>query len=250
MDLFDVARSCFRRWYVLLPLLLITAFYSYNVYSSAKPVYYANAVIGLAPPSVRQDVPTTAGEVRRNGLLDVGGASLLANLTALGLREPSVVDRVVAAGGQSDYVAKAFPTPSPNPQLPLVFLEQTAADPASVTTTLDLVSAQAEVTLRTIQQQARVPDDQMVAPFVVQPPSEPIAALPSRTRATVGIFAAGFGLSVLCTVLLDVMLTRRKARTAAGPRPADHAEPVVYRQPSSDGNEQRPVDEPLIEDSR
>ncbi len=52
MDLFDVARSCFRRWYVLLPLLAITAWYSYSTYSSVQPVYYANTIIGLAPPRV------------------------------------------------------------------------------------------------------------------------------------------------------------------------------------------------------
>ncbi|MGX7729948.1 hypothetical protein ACWPOB_11845 [Rhodococcus sp. 2H158] len=227
MDLFDVVRSCFRRWYVVLPLLAITAWYSYGVYSSVKPVYYASAVIGLAPPSVRQDTPSTGGEIRRNGLLDVGGASLLANLTALGLREPSVVDRVVAAGGLSDYGAKAFPTPSPNPQLPLVFVEETASDPADVTKTLELVAAQAEVTLRTLQQQARVPEDQMVTSFVVTPPGVPTAAMPTRTRSTVAILATGVGLSILFTVLVDVLLTRLKSRrqtraqppSPAGPRP-------------------------------
>ena len=102
MDLFDVMRSCLRRWYILLPLLLVTGWFSYGAYSSAKPVYYSNAVLGLTPPSVKLDQPTTSSEVRRNGLLDVGGASLLANLTALGLKEPSVIERVVASGGLPD----------------------------------------------------------------------------------------------------------------------------------------------------
>ncbi|WP_420749511.1 hypothetical protein [Rhodococcus sp. O3] len=219
MDLFDVARSCFRRWYVLLPLLAISVWYSYSVYSSVQPVYYANTVIGLAPPSVRQDSPSAGGEIRRNGLLDVGGASLVANLTALGLREPTVVDRVVAAGGSPDYTAKAFPTPPPNPQLPMVFVEQTSSDPAEVTKTLELVAAQAEVTLRTLQQQARVPEDQMVTPFVVTPPGTPVAAMPTRTRSTIAILAAGTGLSILVTVLADVLLTRLRSGRRIQPRP-------------------------------
>lgn len=49
MDLFDVIRSCARRWYVLIPLLLVVGWFSYDVYSSVKPVYYSSAVIGLAP---------------------------------------------------------------------------------------------------------------------------------------------------------------------------------------------------------
>ncbi|MEZ5149958.1 hypothetical protein ACWDTG_07110 [Rhodococcus zopfii] len=223
MDLFDVARSCFRRWYVLLPLLAITAWYSYSTYSSVQPVYYANTIIGLAPPSVRQDSPTAGGEIRRNGLLDVGGASLVANLTALGLREPAVVDRVAAAGGSPDYTAKAFPTPPPNPQLPMVFVEQTSADPAEVTKTLELVAAQAEVTLRTLQQQARVPEDQMVTPFVVTPPGTPVAAMPTRTRSTLAILAAGTGLSIVVTVLVDVLLTRLRSARQKPVRPSTSA---------------------------
>lgn len=221
MDLFDVVRSCFRRWYVVLPLLFITAWYSLNVYSSVQPVYYANTVLGVAPPSVTVETTvradtTTSNEVRRNGLLDVGGATLLANLTALALRDQSVLNRVVAAGGLPTYTSEVFPTPAGTPQLPLVMIEETSADPVAVSKTLELVSAQAEVTLRTLQQQAGVPEDQMVAPFVVSPPSVPGAAMPTRTRSTIAIFVAGAGLSVLFAVLADVLLTRRKTRAAAG----------------------------------
>jgi hypothetical protein len=212
VDLFDVVRSCFRRWYLALPLLLIVGWVSYSVYSSVKPVYYSQAVIGLTPPSTRvEDFPQGVPEPR-NGLLDIGGASLIANITALGLREPAAVDRVVAAGGLPDYVSRIFPVPPTMPQVPMIMIEATNADPALVSKTLNLVVAQAEVTLRTLQQQAHVPGDQMVAPFVVSPPSAPMAATPSRTRSTIAIFVAGAGLVVLVTVLIDAVLTRHKAK--------------------------------------
>ena len=76
-----------------------------------------------------------------------------------------------------------------------------------------------------------MPEDQMVAPFVVSPPSAPAAGMPARTRSTIAIFVAGAGLSVLVTVLVDVLLTRRKSRAqrrrpaqseaAAGPNPVE-----------------------------
>jgi hypothetical protein len=212
VDLFDVARSCARRWYVFLPLLLIVAWFSYSVYSSVKPVYYSNAVIGLAPPSTRVDNVPAGVPMPRNGLLDIGGAPLIANMAVVGLREPSVVDRVVAAGGLPNYVSKMFPVPATMAQLPIIMIEATDADPAAVSKTLELVVAQAEVTLRTLQQQAQVPGDQMVAPFVVSPPSVPLAGMPSRTRSTIAIFVAGAGLAVLVTVLVDALLTRHKAK--------------------------------------
>ncbi len=212
MDLFDVARSCIRRWYVFLPLLAIVAGYSHSIYNSAKPVYYSQAVIGIAPPSDKIYDYAPGVPQARNGLLDIGGAQLVANLTAIGLKQPSVVDRVVAAGGLPSYASHMFPVPGNMQQMPLIMLEITDPNPAEVSKTLELVIGQAEVTLRTLQQQAQVPDSEMVSPFVVAPPTAPAGAMPSRMRSTIATFAAGAGLSIVLTVLFDILMNRRKAR--------------------------------------
>jgi hypothetical protein len=236
VDLFDVVRSCFRRWYVLLPLLVITAWYSHQAYAAVKPVYYSQAVIGLAPPSFRIDQAVAGQPVPRNGLLDVGGAPLLANMSALGVRQPAVVDRVVAAGGLPDFTAKLFPVPATAPPIPLVMIEETAPDPAAATKTLELVIGEMTASLQSIQQKANVPADMMVASFVVSPPSEPVAAMPSRTRATASIFVAGLGLTVLVTVLVDVLLIRRRKPIKVAPQaPSDSPQmPSPDHMPSDD----------------
>lgn len=211
MDLFDVARSCARRWYIFLPLLLVAAFYSHSVYSSAKPVYYSNTVLGIAPPSNRFDQATPGSPIPRNGLLDIGGATLIANMGAVALRQPTVVAKVEEAGGLPTYVAYLMPSPGGG-QLPLISIDITDADPDAVSRTLELVIAQADIALANLQQQAHVPDDQMVTTFVVSPPKAPVAGMPTRTRSTIAIFVAGFGLSVLISVLADVLLSRRRRR--------------------------------------
>ncbi|WP_235624157.1 hypothetical protein [Mycolicibacterium goodii] len=213
MDLFDVVRSCARRWYVFVPLLAMVTWFSYSAYTSVQPVYYSNAVIGLAAPSSRIDNPPQGIPIPRNGLLDVGGASLIANMTTLGLQEPAVVDRVVASGGLPDYSARMFPGPANMQQLPLIMIEATTAEPDAASKTLELVVAEAEATTRALQQQANVPDAQMVVPFVVSPPSTPAAGTPARTRSTLTIFVAGLGLTVVVTVLVDVLLSRRTRRS-------------------------------------
>jgi hypothetical protein len=216
VDLFDIARACARRWWVFLPLLLIVGWFSYDVYSSVKPVYYGNAVIGLTPPSTKIYNAPQGVALPRNGLLDIGGADLIANMAAVGLREPSAVDRVVEGGGIPDYVSKMFPIPTGTSPLPIVMVEATAADPAAVTRTLELVITQADATLRALQRQAQIPEDQMVTPFVVSPPSTPAAGMPARTRSTIAIFVAGAGLAVLVTVVMDALLVRRKTRRVRG----------------------------------
>jgi hypothetical protein len=223
MGLFDVARAsfrpgyvvraCVRRWYVILPLLLVMAVYGHHHYHKVAPVYYANSVIGLAPPSFRTGQTAPGAPVPRNGLMDIGGAPLIANMTAIGLREPSVIDKVVAGGGAHWYVSRVFPSPSTFlPQMPLIMVEVTTDSPALTTKTLELVAAQSQEILRTLQQQARVPEDQMVTAFVVSPPSAPTAAKPINLDSAIAKFAAGAALSILLTVLLDVLLTRRRSR--------------------------------------
>jgi hypothetical protein len=83
-----------------------------------------------------------------------------------------------------------------------------------------------------------VPQDQMATPLVVTPPTAPTAGMPSRTRSTVAIFVAGAGLTVLVSVLADVLLgrlsaARRRRRSAAAEASAEPAEtPTEVPQPT------------------
>jgi hypothetical protein len=212
VDLFDVVRSCFRRWYVVLPLLLIAAWFAHDIYTSVKPVYYSNAVISIVPPNTRVDQTAAGSPVPRNGLLDVGGATLIANMTVIGMKDPSAVAQVVAAGGEANYRARMYPVPATSPELPLIMIDATEPDPAAASKTVELAAAQADPTVRTLQQQAGVPEDQMVKAFVVSPPSAPTAGMPSRTRSTTAVFIAGAGLAILFGVVVDVLILRWKAR--------------------------------------
>ena len=92
----------------------------------------------------------------------------------------------------------------------------TNGDPDKVSKTLGLVLVKANVVLQSLQEHAQVPADQMVTPFEVAPPSTPSPGMPSRTRSTAAIFLAGVGLSILLTVVLDVLLARFRVR-----RPTD-----------------------------
>jgi hypothetical protein len=220
MDLFDLVKSCIRRWYVVIPLLIVAAWYSHHVYKSVQPVYYSNAVIGVTPPNMRIDQAAAGESVPRNGLLDVGGASLIANMATLSLGDSSIRSQVAATGGASDYTVKMFPVPATMAELPMIMIEVTEPDPVIAANTVELTVAQAGPTLRTLQQQAGVPDDQMVTPFVVSPPSKPSPGMPSRTRSTVAVFVAGAGLALLAGLLVDVLLSRWSARRRRTRTPA------------------------------
>ncbi|MDH6196224.1 hypothetical protein M2272_002867 [Mycobacterium frederiksbergense] len=238
MDLFDVVRSCARRWYICLPLLLIAAWFSYGKYSAVQPAYYSQAVIGFAGPSSRVEYAQAGTPISRNGLLDAGGADLIANMTALGLREPAVIDAVVSGGGLPDYSSRMFPTPPGSAPIPLVMIEETGADPAAVTRTLELIVEQSTGTVENLQKQAGVAPDQMATPLIVMPPTAPSAAMPSRTRSTATIFVAGAGLTVVATVLADILLgwlaARRRQSGAAAEVSTEHSG-AQSETPTNDG---------------
>lgn len=209
MDLFDVVRACVRRWYVFLPLLLVTLGLSYHFYSAVKPVYYSNAVVGLAPPNSKLWQAPNGEPVPLNGLLEAGGPTLLANMAVLGMKDPSVAARVVAAGGGPNYTAKMFPTSNNAPQLALIMVESTESDPQVSAKTVSAAVGQVDPVLKSLQQQAGVPPNLMVNALAASPPSPPIAATPSRTKSAVTTMIGGLIVTVIAVVAADVVLSRR-----------------------------------------
>ncbi|MGW5301122.1 hypothetical protein ACWEQV_23040 [Rhodococcus aetherivorans] len=229
MDLFDVAWACVRRWYVFVPLMGVTLLISYRTYTGVEPVYYSSTTLGLANASVTAQ--QQSGEVRSNGLVSAGGPNLVANLLAMGLNNGAVAEQVVAAGGLPDYTAEVFSVPGG--QLPLVVISTTSPDSDAARKTIELVAAQGVPTMRALQQNAGVPEDQMLIPYATLAPGEPTAAMPSRTRSTLAIFVACAGLSVVLTLLFDLLAKRfgRKRRirahTAVPDSPAGNGPPIA-----------------------
>ena len=216
MDLFDVVRACFRRWYVIVPLALVSTWAAYHAYSSVKPVYYSNTVVGLAPPNAQIQYAQPGVPVPRNGLLDAGGPTLIANLAVLGLRDSSVISHVVAGGGSPNFNVIMFPVPPNTPPVPLITIDTSTSDPDTASKTVSLVAAEADGVLKIVQQQAGVQGDLMVRAISASPPSRPVYGVPSRTRATVSIFLAGILISVVAAVAADSAMTRRAERKGRG----------------------------------
>lgn len=219
VDLFDVIKSCLRRWYVVLPILILTAGLAYWQYSSVKLVYYANGVVGISPPNEYIQFAGEGKPAPRNGLLEVGGADLITNMTVLSMTDASVRSEIVAQGGRPDYTIRMFPAPLTGAgsqlQIPLIMVEATEADAASAERTVNLAAAKAGAVMEDLQRKSGVPESLIVRGLVISPPSA-IAGPPSRLKPVLLRIIAGTGIAVLSAVLLDLYLARRKRATPAG----------------------------------
>lgn len=244
MDGFDVVRSCIRRWYVVIPLLAVTAWIAHSQYTSVKPVYYANAVVGAAPSN--QVVLNPDGSpVARNGLLDVGGAELIMNLVVLGFDDPAVTAQVVAGGGKSNFTVRMFPgSPSSvgnQTQLPLIMVEATETDPTSAVKTVELAAAQADSVLTGVQQQAGVPDFQMVKAIQASRP-QAVMGTPSRNKSMLVTLAVGVGLAIMAGIGVDALINRlqkwrRERRLPDSPRSDTSDTGAKHSHPNADARD-------------
>lgn len=205
----DVLRTCLRRWYITLPILAIAASYAYGSYTSVKPVYYANSVVGVAGSNEQTQFNPDGRPTARNGLLDIGGAGLIMNLVVLGFDDPEVRSRVVAGGGKGNFTVRMFPAPPAAVQapLPLIMIEATEPDAGSAAKTVELAASQADAVLLAIQQQASVPESQMVRAIRASSPKA-VRALPSRTKSSLLILGAGAAFAILAGVVVDALITR------------------------------------------
>ncbi len=227
MDLFDIFKACFRRWYVVIPILLITAWIAHKNYATVKQVYYSNAVVSVAPPNEQIPYNGDGSPVPLNGLMNAGGPTGLANMAVLAFNS-SVTAKVVAAGGAANFTVRMFPSPviggGAGTQLPLIMVEATEDDAASATKTVELAAAQVQPVLESLQRQAGVADAQMARAVVVSPAST-VAGTPSRGRKFGTIIAVGTCAAILTGVAMDALLLRLRSgrrRPTAAPVQRDH----------------------------
>jgi hypothetical protein len=211
VDLFDVARSCIRRWYVVIPLLAVTAWIAHSHYTSVKPVYYANAVVGAAPSNEQAQYNPDGSSIPRNGLLEVGGMELIMNLVVLGFDDPSVKERVVAGGGSDNFTVRMFPggpsSGANQTQLPLIMIEATEPDQTSAVKTVGLAAAQTDSVLTGVQQQAGVPAFLMAKAIQASQPQS-AGGTPSRNKSLLVTLMFGVGLAILGGVGVDALINR------------------------------------------
>jgi hypothetical protein len=206
LDLFDLVRICAKRWYIFLPLFLLSTGYAYHAYTSVQPLYYANSVVSIAPPNQRASYSSSPMEV--NGLLEAGGPTLITNLAVIAGSDPGFKLKVAGLGGTTNFTVKNFPQPvGVQVPLPLIMIETTTGDLTTATKTIEIASSQIDGVFRDVQKSAGVADSQLARAIVASPPRT-AKATPSRTRATAGIFFGGLGVSVIASVIADVFANR------------------------------------------
>lgn len=210
MDLAEACRILRRRWYVMLPGLLLTVALTVGAHLTAPVSYRSQSMVALLnSQQAARDFdgnPFLSTQASLTGMADSLARSLNSDGSAAELR---------ARGVDGDYQAML----ADNAQGPLLVLTVTGADPDRVLTSSQVLVAYAGNRLRQFQTDQSVAPDAMIRMTSILPPDDPPARARRSTKPVVAAGLLGLVLSVAAACFADA---RRRPR----PVPARAAEPV------------------------
>lgn len=219
MDLAEIFRVMRRRWYVLLPGLLLTVGLMAAVELVVPVTYQSQSTVVLLNSQkatlAYDGNPFLSTQTSLTGMAD----SLARNLNSDGsLRD------LKSRGAKGTFGAKL----ADNAQGPLIWLTVTGTDKAAVLASDRILTSYAKERLGQFQEQQSVAQKAMIRMTTIVPPQNPVAQ--TRTRLEYLVMAGGLGL-VLSLVAVFYAEARRRSRASA--RPAPSARPVTAPEPSA-----------------
>jgi capsular polysaccharide biosynthesis protein len=219
MDLAEIFRVMRRRWYVLLPGLLLTAALTVAVALVVPVTYQSQSTVVLLnsqKATVAYDGnPFLSTQTSLTGMAD----SLARNLNS----DDSVRD-LKSRGATGTFEAKL----ADNAQGPLMWLTVTGTDKAAVLASDRKLTAYAKERLERFQEQQSVDEKAMIRMTTIVPPQKPVAQTKTRLQYLVMAGCLGLVLSLVATFYVEA---RRRSHRSA--QPEEPARPVTAPEPTA-----------------
>lgn len=204
MDVWRITVAVLRRWYVFLPLLVVSGLSAYAVGEGVQPEYEATATAILVPGTEESETDNPYGNIESTS-----------NVLSIVLDSPRVRDAIEAQGMNPDFEIE---TRSRSSIIDVTVLSDTQSE--SIATTAEVLEvAQRELSQR--QDAAGLPTDTQIGMEVLRAPAltEVVTDGKMRNMAIVGV--VGAALSLLIAILFDDLvgivkrwMHRRRARLA------------------------------------
>ncbi|MEU9300174.1 O-antigen ligase family protein [Streptomyces sp. NPDC048269] len=226
MSIREIGAVLRRRWYVMLPLTLLSLLAALHLYRSVPVAYQSQSSVALLDSSAASQLPPAFG----NPISNAGG-SLVVTADVL-IRTLSGADaaRDLHGLGVTDPYTVGF---AANTSGPLITLTVTGTDRARVLSETSKLTAFAGEQLNALQAAAKVQPAYFVQTAPVVLPQTPVPQLKSRYQQVLGVVilgtTAGFTLSFVTESVLTARRRRRTAATDAAPASAPAPQRRIHR---------------------
>ncbi|SEM33573.1 hypothetical protein [Streptacidiphilus jiangxiensis] len=233
MDLAEIARVMRRRWYVMLPGLLLTGVLAAAIIVVLPLKYQSQATVELLN-SQKATVPFDGNpflstQTSLTGMADSLGRNLDSDAAKADLASRGVTDTYNA------MIAD-------NAQAPLMWLSVTGTDQAKVLAEDTTLTAYAAERLQQFQTQQNVPADAVIRIVTIVAPQSPVAQTKTRIEYTVLAGLVGLALSLAATFFVEARRRPRREDEEAGAEEADEANtPDSAIGPGSNSSEAGPA---------
>jgi capsular polysaccharide biosynthesis protein len=243
MDLVEVFRIIRARWYVMVPLLLVTIVLTMGVDRSIATKYQSASEMSLLA-SQSATTGTSALPGTGNAFLNfnsslndtadflvrrLGSNDAANDLQQLGVTETYVVALAAAAQG------------------PFITLTVTGPNPEHVLTSLNTLTQYTVQQLEKLQEQAGVKPVDMIRSMVIVPPGPPAAQNKTKTQDVLGVGIGGLVIAFLATFVVESVTAtrrRRRRRVPFGADPGDDYDEDADSGPAAGPSERSGAAEP------
>ena len=224
MDLWDLTRLLFRRWYIALPILLTSVLVAAFAGKSVAPDYRATGNIQIIPS---RGVVTPTSNRPKNPWLDLG-FNALGNAAILKVTDKETLE-TLKKEGYSDSITVLL-----NERSPLLSIEATADNPARATATVREVIKLLAAEIENQQKQFNVASEDMITTLTLNDGTDVETVTSKVKRVLIVIAGLGLLLTAAGTIGIDALLRRRTRKNSPDdedaepePKPAGRARPAA-----------------------
>ncbi|GIH11014.1 hypothetical protein Rhe02_90810 [Rhizocola hellebori] len=214
MDLWDLTRLLFRRWYVALPMLLVSLASVAVISQTVPPDYSATGHVTMIPPSQR--TPAENPTKIQNPWEELGFRAL-GQAVIIKLSEQKVLEDLVNAGYTDNF------TVGMDDRTPLFTIESIGSSAEQAISTTRRVMKLIEEDVMARQTRYGVAGGDLITTLALDNGDTVVKITSKATRVLLVATALGVLLSAATTIAIDAILRRRSRRRA----PLDGAAPVL-----------------------
>ncbi len=204
MDLWQITLIVLRRWYVFIPVCVLTAFAVTSVSGRIEPEYHTQAVVQINGPTTSPHFADGV-DVPVNPWLEQGTANTAQAMQILMMSE-ALRYKVLQAGGSASYSSAVRARSS----IMTFDIVADTADRARKTSALipDTVSGE----LTRVQDQSRARRDMRLSAETLVSGETPAQVQPGLRKEQAVVLGLGLALAVGLALILDALLAARRRR--------------------------------------
>lgn len=217
MNLSEIMRVIRRRWYVVLPTVVLAVALTAVVSALVPTKYQSESSIAL----LNTPLPTDKSLTNGNPFLSFDTSlTATADFLARSLTSDESAKDLKKMGVTEEYTARL----ADNAMGPFITLTVIGTDKRHVLQSTEQLTSYAEQKLASIQRESGAPAGSFIHSARIVPPQRPQAQLKTKVEAVAGAGGAGLALAFLVTFLTDTLARSRQRK-----RPRPRADALANR---------------------